>query len=469
MSLASFQRRSILYGYSLSWIVSFVAAPYLKWPDLSRLQEPSVVFGGQTSLNHWLWLQRHSCLRYWSPKLVVVSQTSLLCGLLVWTVASNGLMLAQTELANQPHALSYKFIYSSTIANRAGLLITTLLILLNKSTSNLWMVIVRNNILSTDERTQLRLMVLILSSLVADGLLSWLELLGRVNLFRIGRYSPDLLDASLASILLTLYLALLNIANVAIRYRPFVDLVYVTLCLCRHIELLHNQLATDNLSSRQRLAQSKGKRKNIHKDNKDDDHHHCPAMETIPAKLFSNINNLYELEHHLTQLVLFLDRVDRQAPSAMLILTTLNLNTFLATFFYLLNAPPTSYTCLGLVFLFARLLPLLLLFLTGQRLKTQSQRLVYKLEQLYLEGPSECLIYKQLAGDSVWLLNRIFKLLDSLRISCDQMTRIDLSALGKLSLYTATAILIVVQYDSFDIGAQFRGRPRVAVAGPDRG
>lgn len=169
---------------------------------------------------------------------------------------------------------------------------------------------------------------------------------------------------------------------------------------------------------------------------------------TADEERYCVISNLFQLEQHLTQLMLFVSDLDRQSPSSIVITCIINVSTFVMSFFYIRIAPRESVDLvLAFLFLFARLLPVITIMVVGNSLERQGRELSNRLEAIYLRGSSHSLIYKQLGG-SVHSLERIFFTLRLIRFNCDKIMSLNFKTLGRITIYASTAILLVIQYDT---------------------
>ena len=159
------------------------------------------------------------------------------------------------------------------------------------------------------------------------------------------------------------------------------------------------------------------------------------------------ISNLYQLERHLTELELFRSDIDRQAPMVAYLLIIGNMiANFYSTFYALrlgLEGPGIFFTPL---FLTARLLPLVVLFVSSDSMEKAARRLLNQLERLYLQDESQSLLYKQTSGTQLSLA-RVFRLLERLKFTCNGLVSLNLASLTQFILYLGTGVFVVVQYD----------------------
>lgn len=171
------------------------------------------------------------------------------------------------------------------------------------------------------------------------------------------------------------------------------------------------------------------------------DHHHHQDVCII--------TNANQFERHFVQLDLFVSEVDRQAPSALFALSIINMVITVHTIFFVFELIYQDQYRLWLIVLYmvARLLPLMVLFVIGHSFEMEKKKLLSQLEVIYLQDPTQCLIYKHIS-DALFSMARIFKLLGSIRFNSDDLMVVNMETMKRYIIYIATTVFIIKQYDA---------------------
>lgn len=171
-------------------------------------------------------------------------------------------------------------------------------------------------------------------------------------------------------------------------------------------------------------------------------------------KATKTIKTIYELEHHLAQLSLYVQEIDSTSPSVIFAQTAINfVATFFAIFYYIEAQTLVAKETLGysaqliLLYISARMIPIMTMFFFGQSVKTERETLLTNLEFIYFRNEINCnTLYKQMTS-SQFSLSQLFRLADSLRLKCDNLLELDLRSFLDIIVYLATSVLIVIQFD----------------------
>lgn len=493
MVYIKFTKKSLLYGESCHWLVFVIFAPFYLWPNIKDTKTKNVLTDlaiTKSLLPLFVRLSTSRGFQLFIFKLIILTQMSCLLIMIIITVAVNK-EFVRIFSHTQEKELSYKVLYYGPILYRIGLLVLTGLILKDPNYKR-WQDYDRANIFAIEEKKQFKIMLNCCSAATLDGLINFFEVLILLYYLQSDRYNWLKFDSMAKGIMFFVTLSWINSANILIRYKPLLDTMYSAHCVASHLRFIKNQLlmsgqnfmdpieTTDNhdalnqerqlepnhlpdykqLSSDSKLESwtTNGPSDRQKKSFKTRETNEKIENSSYDFQFFSSfdseidqgddyiITNVYQLERHITQLDLFVSNIDSDAPSAVISILLLNLLAFISTFFYVKDSPK-NVAILAFIFLLSRLMPMVALCKSGSAVINESKGLIGVLEVIYLQDPTQCLLYKHV-GCTQLSLERIFKSLNSIKFSCGGLMDVDYGTLTRLMFYMATAILIVIQYDA---------------------
>lgn len=168
------------------------------------------------------------------------------------------------------------------------------------------------------------------------------------------------------------------------------------------------------------------------------------------SQRFTEINDLHQLEAHITRLSLFVGEVDRCNGTVVFFICILNLIQFIYCGFFLLDANITDPVrmVVSIFFTLSRLAVPVYSFKCGSTLEHQAKLMIAQLETIYLQDSAKSSIYERYGGsaEAMSSLARTIRRLESIQFTCDGLMSIDFGTLKKFLVQTVTAMFIVIQY-----------------------
>lgn len=491
-----YQSYSLLYGHSLFWLWYSILGPLHLLPDLASCKCQYVVeqlpFSKLTVA--LVTIVRHN--GFYRTILNLVFITSQLFYLFVYLLGIFSLTaesLADFGSQNSD-SLTFKVLYNTPIMTNGGLLLITLANMLD-SENHLWKIYDEFETLSVDYEFQAheakRCMLLTLPDVLVN-MFENVVILRHIMASDFYRYhfvdslAPHL-QMTWRYATLTLVL-LAGIMNCIMRYKPLLSVLYTSTCISKHLALINVQLSIkaaqppttaamtsikegrqardlDNHEATQRRFGDRLNRFEIYNNRAqvpaadanssrlslagEKSREAAAANQTVTShdgKPFS-INNLYQLERHLTRVRHLIYDIDQVGPESVLAITAINFMPYFFLAFHLTFTKGWTVSIIMICLCFARSLPIIMALLAGSRVEKSCKKLVMILESRYLQTQTQSLIYKQMASSHLSLA-RTLKVLERIKLNCDGLMKIDSGTLKKCYLYIVTIILIVVQYDS---------------------
>jgi hypothetical protein len=485
---------SLLYGQSLLWIVFNLFVPLHLLPDLTnckcqyavdRLPLSRLVVKYVTVVRH------NALLRFILNSIFMSVQMIYIAIYLICNFSMTADSLAKFG-SKYPESLTYKVLYNAPILSNGCLLVITIINMFDYE-DHLWRIYDDFDTLSVNYDCQAWAAKFAILVTVPESLINIIGTTSMAAYISDSHYYKHLFfnqmkpSTRLAwqSFLYTTFI-LMGLTNILVRYKPVLVLMYTSICTNKHLANINSQLsvrlgarARDENPNRAQMAQmkmpgnqyenSRLKRFDIYgnraslavsvgdlkqrsslspslaNDLSQDTQSKNTEQQAVENQF--TMNNLYELERHLTRLSHFIYDIDRLGSENILAVTAVN---FMAYFFLVFHLAFTSSWATFLMFLgscFARTLPLTVMFLAGNRIEEECKQMTIKLESMYLEHRSQCLIYKQMASSQLSLA-RILKVLESIRLNCQGLMRVNAATLKKCFIYLISIIVIVVQYDA---------------------
>jgi len=158
------------------------------------------------------------------------------------------------------------------------------------------------------------------------------------------------------------------------------------------------------------------------------------------------MQNLRHLETHLTRLDLFVGDIDRSNAAVVFSMTILSLIQFIYSLLFVIKLSKSiRLIAFGLAYCLGRLTMPFILLMSGNLMERESKRLLAEIESIYLQANVHSVIHSQF-GSQMASLERIIKLLESIKFNCDNLLGINMSTMKSFALYTLAAIFLVVQY-----------------------
>lgn len=162
-----------------------------------------------------------------------------------------------------------------------------------------------------------------------------------------------------------------------------------------------------------------------------------------------SIVTLHQLDYHIQQLGFIVSDIDKNGPMLVFSMCLLGLNQLLHAVFFLTQLTNSSVSLpVAVAWMTSRFSIPFSLFLHGNRMEQEAKRLISTLELMYMDsssGSRNSILYMQ-QSNMMHSLSRIFLNLSNLKFTCEGLMDINLGAMKKFLIYTATGLFIVIQY-----------------------
>jgi len=499
MVYIKYQSHTLLYGESFFWFVSSFYVAFYTLPNLGDIHS------GQRLVIEYVpgWRKLlHLYNEYIYPSRAIRIVTAIAATLLQSVYSIGFILLAfflqddvldyflHIDQASYKYTLSYKSIFYGPLVYRLGICLMTGLALNNREYKT-WEIHKKFHIFSVDERRQMKaaLVCAIVSSFDWACQMCELFYLTYVILpIKLNRVDvrETFTWPTIGEIMALTYLGTMNIA---LLYRPMALIMFSTSCLSSHLHLINEQLKVYYQKYNSNDQTSRQVPQVVNETNIDEacepgrcdiSNHRMHKKEPRKGSMFQErnpmkgqlaicqdtesnqsnfkatktIKTIYELEHHLAQLSLYVQEIDSTSPSVIFAQTAINfVATFFAIFYYIEAQTLVAKETLGysaqliLLYISARMIPIMTMFFFGQSVKTERETLLTNLEFIYFRNEINCnTLYKQMTS-SQFSLSQLFRLADSLRLKCDNLLELDLRSFLDIIVYLATSVLIVIQFD----------------------